>query len=170
MALGSIGRRNRQFVVPKLHITAMMDMFTIILIFLLFSFSDNPETFQMDKDMHLPESTAKMDYKDSIKLVLSQTSLKLDGEVIAEIQDGKIIGLNPTELKKSILYERLKSYRDQIADVNLDEDSEKESKKHILFLCDKQISFKTINNIVKIAGMAGYPNFQFAVLKKVTGS
>ncbi len=170
MALGNIGRKNRQFVVPKLHITAMMDMFTIILIFLLFSFSDNPETFQMDKDMNLPESTAKMDYKDSIKLVLSQTSLKLDGEVIAEIQDGKVIGLDPTELKKSILYERLKSYQEQIADVNLDEDSKKESKKHILFLCDKQISFKTINNIVKIAGMAGYPNFQFAVLKKATGS
>lgn len=170
MALGNIGRKNRQFVVPKLHITAMMDMFTIILIFLLFSFSDNPETFQMDKDMNLPESTAKMDYKDSIKLVLSQTSLKLDGEVIAEIQDGKVIGLDPTELKKSILYERLKAYQNQIADVNLDEDSKKESKKHILFLCDKQISFKTINNIVKIAGMAGYPNFQFAVLKKATGS
>jgi len=170
MALGNIGRKNRQFVVPKLHITAMMDMFTIILIFLLFSFSDNPETFQMDKDMNLPESTAKMDYKDSIKLVLSQTSLKLDGEVIAEIQDGKVIGLDPTELKKSILYERLKAYQNQISDVNLDEDSKKESKKHILFLCDKQISFKTINNIVKIAGMAGYPNFQFAVLKKATGS
>ncbi len=168
MALGSIGRRNRQFVVPKLHITAMMDMFTIILIFLLFSFSDNPETFQMDKDMNLPESTAKMDYKDSIKLVLSQTSLKLDGEVIAEIQDGKVIGLNPAELKKSSLYERLKAYRDQVVALNPNEDSE--SEKHILFLCDKRISFKTINNIVKTAGMAGYPNFQFAVLKKVTDS
>ena len=39
MALGNMRSRDKKFVPPKLMITSMMDMFTIILIFLLFQFS-----------------------------------------------------------------------------------------------------------------------------------
>jgi biopolymer transport protein ExbD len=41
-----------------------------------------------------------------------------------------------------------------------------EKKKPLLFLCDKQHTFRSINHVIKTAGMAGFPNFQFAVLKK----
>ncbi|MGA1870644.1 MAG: ExbD/TolR family protein [bacterium] len=161
MALGKL-RKRRQFVAPKLQITSMMDMFTIILIFLLFSFSNRPESIQFNKDLKLPESEAKMDYKDNIKLILSRSTLQLENKVVAEIKEGKIIGLNPRKLKQSNLYRELKAYRKQADASNTD----KESKEAILFLCDKRLPFKTINNIVKTAAMAGFPNFQFGVLKK----
>lgn len=155
MALGKLKKGSRQFIVPKLQITSMMDMFTIILIFLLFSFSNNPEAIELNKDLQLPESEAKLDYKENIELVLSRSNLKLENEVIAEIKNGKIIGLNPKELKQSNLYRQLKAYREK-ADKN----------ELILFLCDKRLPFNTINTIMKTAAMAGYPNFQFGVLKK----
>ena len=47
MALGSQNRQKRKTVPPKLMLTSMMDMFTIILIFLLFSFSEEPETIKL---------------------------------------------------------------------------------------------------------------------------
>ncbi|MFV1951403.1 MAG: ExbD/TolR family protein [Nitrospinota bacterium] len=163
MPLGKIRKRSKQFVAPRLNITPMMDMFVIILIFLLFSFSDKSETVQLDKDLRLPESTAKMDYKENIKLVLSQTSLKLEDEIVANIQDGKIIGLDPAKPEASMLYQRLKSYRDLAVHSKRDGDAKGDI---ILFLCDRRLPFRTINSVVKTAGMAGYPNFQFAVLKK----
>ncbi|MFH2066184.1 MAG: biopolymer transporter ExbD [Pseudomonadota bacterium] len=153
MALGKRDRRRKAFIPPKLQITSMMDMFTIILIFLLFSFSDKPETMKLEQDLELPVSNAKLDYHDHIKLVLSRNSLYLGDEQIAMIQDGKIEGLDPTSLKDSKLYRELIARRE----------GKKES---ILFLCDRRLSFKTINDIMKTAGMAGYPNFQFGVLKK----
>ena len=162
MALGKTRRHSKPFVPPKLQITSMMDMFTIILIFLLFSFSSKPVTIDLDKNIKLPESVAELDHKESIKLVLSLTSLTLEDEIIANIKDGKIVGLDPLKLKESNLYKKLKLYREQ-ADESIQDE---EAKKHIIFLCDKRLSFKTINSIVKAAAMAGYPNFQFAVLKK----
>lgn len=162
MALGKRRIRSKQLITPKLQITAMMDMFTIILIFLLFSFSDKPETMTLDKDLELPKSIAKMDYKETIKLVLSQKSLKLEGEVVAKLKNGKIIGLNRKNPEKSILYKKLRSYweeQDRVKAVGATE-------KQILFLCDKRLPFKTINSIVKVAALAGFPNFQFAVLEK----
>lgn len=162
MALGKRRRQSTKFVPPKLQITSMMDMFTIILIFLLFSFSEKPETITLDKDIELPTSTARLDYNDNIKLILSQRNLKLGDEVIAQLKNGKIVGLDPEKLKESMLYEKLKSIHDKETGVT----GEDEKKETILFLCDSRLSFKTINSVVKTAGMAGYPNFQFGVLKK----
>jgi biopolymer transport protein ExbD len=143
-------------------ITSMMDMFTIILIFLLFQFSEKPETIHLMKDIELPKSTAKMDHQENIKLVLTQNSLHFDNELIARVNGGRVVGLDPQNLKASVLYQRLEA---QFAK-GLAEPDEKQQKNHILLLCDKRHSFKTINSIVKTAALAGYPNFQFAVLKE----
>lgn len=172
MALGRRKNRKQPFIPPKLQITSMMDMFTIILIFLLFSFSDKPETIKLDKDLELPVSSARLDYNDHIKLVLSQNSLYLGEERIADIQDGKVEGLNSASLKESKLYKELAALHaaGKVDKPEADEqnrDSVKdEAPESILFLCDRRLSFKTVNSIVKTAGMAGYPNFQFGVLKK----
>jgi biopolymer transport protein ExbD len=160
MAFGRINRRPRGFILPKLQITSMMDMFTIILIFLLFSFSDNPEDMTLEKNLDLPKSNAKMDYKDNIRLIVSKDKLKIGDSVIAKLENGKVVGLNPDQLDKSTLYKKLKEENAKVSGID-----NNDKQNHILFLCDKQLSFKTINNIIKTAGMAGFPNFQFAVLK-----
>ena len=76
MALGKMKKHAKHFVPPKLQITSMMDMFTIILIFLLFSFSNKPETMSLHKDMKLPKSSADLDYKENINLVSLGNILK----------------------------------------------------------------------------------------------
>ena len=171
MSLIDRRRRRKPFVVPKLMITSMMDMFTIILIFLLFSFSDNPEKIQLEHDLELPHSSAEEDYNDSLRLILSQGTLMLDGEVLATVNGEQLEGLDPNQLKKSELYRRLITLR-ALSENNKDtpadgtEFRQEEKKNQILFLCDKKHSFKIINPVIKTAGLAGFPNFQFAVLKE----
>ena len=77
------------------------------LLFLLFSFSSEPELAGLDKDMQLPQSTSKTDFQDTIKLVLSQSTLKMGDEIVAQIENDVIIGLDPKNLKSSGLYIRL---------------------------------------------------------------
>ena len=161
MALGNTRQRSNKFVPPKLMITSMMDMFTIILIFLLFQFSEKPESVQLLKDIELPKSTARMDHEENIRLVLTLNELHLGDEIIAQVKKGRIAGLDPKNLQESALFRRLHA---QFAETALQAD-DAQPKNHILFLCDKRHSFKTINTIVKTAALAGYPNFQFGVLK-----
>lgn len=84
MALGRRRKSIKKFIPPKLMLTSMMDMFTIILIFLLFSFSDNPETLKLDKDLELPRSSTEAGYDKAVKIVLSKNELRLDDEKIYE--------------------------------------------------------------------------------------
>jgi biopolymer transport protein ExbD len=164
VALGRRKRQSQRFVPPKLMLTSMMDMFTIILIFLLFSFSENPETLKLDKNLELPHSSAESGYQKTIKIILSKKELLLNDEVMAEVHDSQIVGLVADDLTSSTLYQRLKAKRaEQMASPP---DSENRDAPHILFLCDQAYSFKTINNVIKTAGIAGYPNFQFAVLEE----
>ncbi len=172
MALGKRKQRRQKAVPAKLQITSMMDMFTIILIFLLCSFSENPETIDLSKNVQLPESTAKQNYKENIRLVLSNQAMMLGGKTIGTIKDGKVVDLDPNNLRKSELYKQLTIYRkdlekhkEPMAELGGSTQEAKEQP-DILFLCDKRLTFKTINSVVKTAGMAGFPNFQFAVLAK----
>ena len=161
MALGTSNRKMRAFHPPKLMLTSMMDMFTIILIFLLFSFSEKPETIALNKDLELPDSSVKTDYQDSIKVELSKNELRLDDELMAKVVDHRIQGIKLDSPESSVFYRRLKEKMEKISV----QDIKTATAPNILFLCDKTHSFKTINTIIKTAGMAGYQNFQFAVLK-----
>ena len=162
MALGQMRRHSNRFEIPKLQITSMMDMFTIVLIFLLFCFSNKPTNLHLGEELKLPESIAEHNYRENIKMVLSQKTLELEDKIIATVKGDKIIGLEPTNLKGSILYQELKSYKEIEDELRPDGGPEGQ----ILFFCDKRLPFTTINTIIKTAAMAGYPNVQLAVLKK----
>jgi biopolymer transport protein ExbD len=138
MALGNMRSRSKKSVPPKLMITSMME------------------------DIELPKSTAKMDHTETIKLVLTQNSLHLNNDLIARVRKGRVIGLDAQNPKASVLYQRLEKQSAKA----VKKSNEKQRIDHILLLCDKRHSFKTINDIVKTAALAGYPNFQFAVLKE----
>lgn len=155
-------RRPRKFVPPKLIMTSMVDIFTFLLIFLLASFSDHVARFSIDGSISLPKSTAKADFTESIRIAVSQNTMWLGEEPIAKIKDGAVVGLDLSNPQGSVLYKKLVKCRQEAEQKKL----EGKEKNPILFLCDKNLSFKTINGIIKTAGMAGFPNFQFGVLKQ----
>jgi len=161
VALNKSKRKKKKFVPPGLMLTSMMDMFTIILIFLLFSFSENPEKIDLDKDLELPRSSSKAEYSEGVKLLLSKKELRLNDELIATVSGNEITGLADDAMETSALYQRLKTYKADEAKP----EGESSQAPHVLFLCDRSHSFKTINRVIKTAGLAGYPNFQFAVLE-----
>jgi biopolymer transport protein ExbD len=162
-----LGARNRKSgVTPKLMLTSMMDMFTIVLLFLLCSLSDRPDTIKLDRDLELPKSSAEINYDQNLKLVLTKSQLMIDDEKVAEVKNGKINGLDEKDLKASLLYKRLKESFEKSKDKAVDNSGDKTGEQQIVFVCDKSHEFKVINQVIKTAGLAGYPNFQFAVLQE----
>ncbi len=163
MALKRRHRSAKKFIPPKLMLTSMMDMFTIILIFLLFSFSESPETLKLDNNLELPRSSTEAGYQKAVTIVLSKNELRLDGEMIYEVRDHQIAELTAANIQSSTLFQRLNRRHNE--ETAAPGEGAVQQAPHILFLCDQSYAFKTINSVIKTAGMAGYPNFQFAVLQ-----
>jgi len=67
--------RERQGEIKELNITAMMDMMTIILVFLLKSWSSSSTTIEMNNQLQPPVSTTQLHPEDTLTITISQKAI-----------------------------------------------------------------------------------------------
>src|SRR5579871_2691556 len=82
-------RKNRNSTFP-LQITSMIDMFTIILVFLLKSYASSSVDIAVNKDVRLPASTASVAPIEALKLIVSTHGIYVDDKEVAHIDGGEI--------------------------------------------------------------------------------
>ena len=74
----------------KIQITSMVDMFVILLVFLLKSYSTSPVQINASNDLTLPASTSVKDPIDALKLVVSKKGIFVDDKKIIDISNGNV--------------------------------------------------------------------------------
>lgn len=95
-------------------------------------------------------------------MVLTPDALTMNNVTIAKLENDQLKDFDPDHPKGSNLYRHL-SKANQL---NSEDQDSATSVKHIVFFCDRNLPFHTINSIVKTAALAGFPNFQFMVMEK----
>ena len=164
-----IGSGRNEFVPPALEITSMMDMFTIIVFFLLFAYSDKPQEITIKEKIQLPISTSTKDYSNSVKIVISDSKISVNDEVVGLIKDEKIFGLNREKIESSVIFKTLRDKKkeaDKLKKLTGLDERETVKPPSVIFFCDRKVPYNIIQTIMKVSGMAGYPNFQLAILNE----
>jgi len=85
-------RRSKQG--ASLNLVSLMDIFTILVFFLMVNSSD-VKVLTQDKSVKLPESTAEQQPKETLVLTVSGDNLIVQGRVVAQLQDVNEEGLYP---------------------------------------------------------------------------
>ena len=149
-----------------LNITSMMDMFTIILVFLLKSFGSNSVELKLAKDINLPSSISQKVPSNILSLIVSKNSILLDDKYVLDHVNGKIPSgyLDDNNLKIIPLYKKFKYYAD--IQKNFSPEKTKKISGKILLQMDKNLSFEILRQIMYTAGLAGFDNFKFLTIKK----
>ncbi len=145
-----------------LNITSLMDVMTIILIFLLFSFSSQDQNLRMAKDMELPKSDSDKPFKWAINITLTENELMVEDLSVCRYKNGQFVDTKGDPGKINLLYKQLTDLKSLEKYREVDRDA---SEPVVIFQADKKHEFNTIYKVMKTAAMAGYPNFRFAVLK-----
>lgn len=145
-----------------LNITSLMDVMTIILIFLLFSFSSQDQNIRLARDLDLPRSTAEKPFKWAINITLTEDQLLVEDLSVCRYKDGRFVDTRDDPDKIVLLYKQLTDLKSMEKYREVDRDA---SEPVVIFQADKKHKFDTIYRVMKTAAMAGYPNFRFAVLK-----
>ncbi len=145
-----------------LNITSLMDVMTIILIFLLFSFSSQDQNLKLEKELQLPTSDSDLPFKWAINVSLSMDELRVEDDYICNLKKGDFVISKDDPDKIIPLFNRLVEFKnvEQYRDVERDAEDPV-----VIFHADKRHPFKTVYKVMKTAALAGYPNFRFAVLK-----
>jgi biopolymer transport protein ExbD len=152
-------RRHRNI---EIRLTSMIDVFTILLVFLLKSFSAEGEIMHVSPDINLPLSTAqKPPLRALIVTVNRNYDIMVEGKHVAK---GKEVLKSDDLVIEGLLIElaRQKERTEQIAKYN-------PSVKFTGFVTiqgDKQIPFKLLERIMYTCGQSAYSNINLAVYQK----
>lgn len=144
-----------------LMLTSLIDMFTIILVFLLKSFSAEGEIMTMTDDLRLPESTASKKPTIASIIAINQHYIMLDGEQI--IETSGILNLAP-EAKIESLSQALASRKTMSEGLGEVHDEMGFSGK-INIQADKEIPYSVIKKVMLTCGLNGYNDIMLAVVE-----
>lgn len=149
---------------PGLMLTSLLDMFTIILIFLIVSFEAEDYEFKLDSDLSLPESTASSVFKPAINLALTPDALKIDQDQLVKLDRGKFRDqyYSDGEIPELVEILKVKFEEQQDRPGSLDEEDEGV----VLVQADKGLDYRTIYLVLRSASVAGFDRYRLAIMKK----
>jgi biopolymer transport protein ExbD len=147
--------------VVKMQITSLVDMMTVLVVFLLKSFSAEGDIITPSNGLTLPSSTAKKKAEVAFRLSITQYHLLVEGQPILTIEDMmKGEDIIVPELAQILGDRRKATERIAQNSTNIT------FKGDVVIEADKKIQFRMLQRIMYTCGQAGFSNFSLLVLKK----
>jgi biopolymer transport protein ExbD len=146
----------------NLNLTSLMDVFTILVFFLLFH-SSGSEVLEAPKQIKLPDSVVEAKPRETVVILVSPDMVLVQGEAVistVELLDVK----NDTV---AAITERLEQLERNIIGINTKTAVES---KEVTILADKTIPFRALKKIMSTCTGSGYGKISLAVTQKETQS
>lgn len=154
-------------VIKDLNITPMMDMMTIILVFLLKTFSSSTSTIAFDANLQVPLSTTQLRPKEAVTITVTKRVILVDGDGIAPITSGKVDSAVKRDGENGY-------YITPLVDM-LEKHARKEKKvaeltgvpweAQLMLIADQTTPYRLLTEVLYSSGQAGYANYRLLVLK-----
>ncbi len=152
----------------KIQITSMVDMFVILLVFLLKTYSTSPVNITPKEGMRLPESASLVEPVDVVKLMVSEDGVFVEDKKVMVLEKGRVPASvtdanDPSFLKA--LYEELDGRAKLAKGISQVNDSFEFDGK-ILMQADRDLPYEILQKIMYTSMMAGYADVKLAVVGK----
>ncbi|MCY1014817.1 ExbD/TolR family protein [Pyxidicoccus sp. MSG2] len=151
--------------IKELNITAMMDMMTILLVFLLKSFASSSAAVTASEDVRPPVSTTRATPKDTVAVTITPKNILVGEREVLRLQNGvipadkiqgRLVLPLDAQLKKEV--EKLK----YIAERNPSAPFSRE----LSVIADKKVPYDMLLTVLYTAGQNELENYRFVVLQK----
>ena len=153
--------------IKDLNITPMMDMMTIILVFLLKTFSSTTSTITFDQNLKVPKSITQLKPKEAVSVTITKKIVLVEGDAVAPINNGKVDPAVKRDGENGY-------YITPLVDL-LEKHSRKEKKVaeltgqkfegQLMVIADQTIPYRLLTEVLYSCGQAGYGNYRLLVLK-----
>lgn len=159
-------KKNNKRATFVLQLTAMVDMFTILIVFLLKSYSTSAVHITPHEGLKLPYSKSFTNPVEALRLVVSSDGIYVEEERVVEIKEGEI---DLSSLDKADpdfirpLYEALDKQAEKskgIAEKN--EDHEFDGK--IVMQADSRLNYKVLKKVMYTSSLAGFADLKLATM------
>jgi biopolymer transport protein ExbD len=151
-------RRNRR-AVPRLNLTSLMDVFTVLVFFLIFNSSATVETLQQPKQITLPESVVEAKPRETVVVFVGTDEVLVQGVPVARVADIRATGAVEIEPISARLAELSESV------IGLSTQAVAESQE-VTVLADRSVPFSVVKKVMASCTAEGYTRVSLAVVQK----
>jgi len=133
----------------KPQLTSLVDVLTVLLIFLIHSFSAEASDVNPVESVNLPESSSKKSPRDMASIEITPRDIQVNGMHVATLKSVKDLG---PELEIDRLYKELTKI-DMTGD-----------KKEVMIQADKSIEFAVVKKVMYTCSKAGASEYSVLVI------
>ncbi len=141
-----------------LNLVSLMDIFTILVFFLLVNSSD-VQSLPNAKELQLPESIAEEKAKETVVIMIGEVDLIVQGKPVARIAD--IIATKGNDIPE--LREALLSQNDRVMRREANDDI---AAREVTIMGDKDIPYRLLKKVMATCTESDYGQISLAVLQK----
>ena len=161
--------RERAGEIKELNIVAMMDMMTILLVFLLKSYQASTLSVNMSESLTIPVSSTQLVPQENISITVSMNEVAVNDRKVVPLQ----LGVIPAAYKEGgraeafyvgSIFDALKKEVDKqkyIAQYN----KNAPFSGRINVVADKRVTYRTLMEVLYTAGQAELGEYKFMVMK-----
>ncbi|HXI03300.1 MAG TPA: biopolymer transporter ExbD [Candidatus Saccharimonadales bacterium] len=143
---------------PKLNLTSLMDVFTILVFFLMVNQS-SVETLQQPKEIKLPESVVEQKPRETVEILVDKDEVIVQGVPVARTAD--------IEASKDVDIEPIKARLAELSGSVIGLSTETVAESHeVTVLADKSIPFSILKKVLATCTAQGYTRVSLAVVQK----
>jgi biopolymer transport protein ExbD len=149
--------RNKR-AIPKLNLTSLMDVFTILVFFLMVN-SANVEVLQQPKQIALPESVVEAKPRETVVIFVSKDEVLVQGVPVARVADIQATGnaeIGPISARLAELSESVIGLNTQAV----------AKSQEVTVLADKAVPFNVLKKVMATCTAQGYTRVSLAVVEK----
>ena len=157
-----LGHGGRKSLDAPLNLVAYIDMMTMLVIFLLMSFSATGEILFVQKNIVLPNAQNWAELERAPVIGVSKDVVTLDGSQVATADD-LMKDSNTGDFKIAELHDKLVTLKNNYKLLHPGE----EFQGIAIVQSDKNVEFKMLKKIMYSCAVAGYQNVNFAVIPKL---
>ena len=143
---------------PPFNIVSLMDIFTILVFFLLVNASE-PTVLPNAKGIEMPQSTAEIKPRVSVVVMLDNENVRLQGDPV--ITSDSVLSNKKQDIQKLQI-----ALQDEALKIEVKDDEN--PKREITIMGDKEVSFKLIKRVMQICSSAGFDRISLSVIQKET--
>ena len=141
-----------------LNLVSLMDIFTILVFFLLVNSSD-VETLPNAKDMKLPESIAEKKPEENVVVLIGKTEILVQGTPVVNIEEAmNASGTDIPQLREALLAQNDRALRRAAQD--------DVAAREVTIMGDKEIPYRLLKKVMATCTASDYGQISLAVLQK----
>jgi biopolymer transport protein ExbD len=150
--------KNRMKLITKMNMTSLMDIFTILVFFLLVN-SGAAEVMDPPKSVELPESVIESKPRETVVIFISTEEISVQGQPVAEVAN--ILEAPGDDIVA--IKERLAVLQENVIGPSTQQVAQSQE---ITILADKAVPFEVVKRVMSTCTGQGYGRISLAVIQK----